>query len=58
MNIIAYLWILGLVLMNSFIVISLIVEKNFDESHPVKKWWRKHIVAPDPFDKTPEDFNE
>lgn len=58
MIIIGYLWILSLFLMTGFMVTDLIVEKNFDESHPIKKWWRKHIIAFDPYDKTPEDFNK
>ena len=56
MIIIAYLWILGLVLMTAFMVVALIVEKNFDESHPVKIWWRKHVIGLDPEQyKYPED---
>ena len=35
-----------------------LIEKNFDETHPIKKWWRKHIIAPDPYEETPQDFNE
>ena len=27
-----------------------VIEKNFDENHPVKKWWRKHVVAEAPKD--------
>jgi hypothetical protein len=50
MIIIAYLWILGLFLMTGFMVTSLIVEKNFDESHPVMKWWRRNIIDNDPED--------
>ena len=53
MIIIAYLWILSLFLMAGFMVTSLIVEKNFDESHPIKKWWRRNVIAPDPYDKNP-----
>ena len=41
-----------------FIFTSVIIEKNFDESHPIKKWWRNHIIAPDPYEETPEDFME
>jgi hypothetical protein len=56
MIIIAYLWILSLFLMTGFTVTAVIIEKNFDESHPVKKWWRKHIIDTDPEQyKYPED---
>jgi hypothetical protein len=42
--------------MTGFMVTAMIVEKNFDESHPVKKWWRKHIIDTDPEEyKYPED---
>lgn len=58
MIIIGYLWILSLFLITSFIVTALIVEKNFDESHPIKKWWRKHIISPDPYDETSDDVNK
>jgi hypothetical protein len=53
MIIFAYMWIIGLLLTTLFIVVAVIVEKNFDESHPIKKWWRRHIIASDPYDKNP-----
>ena len=58
MIIIAYLWIISIVFMATFLVIGMIVEKNLDESHPVKKWWRRNIIDTDPEDakyKSPED---
>lgn len=58
MIIIGYIWIMSLGLMTLFIFTSVIIEKNFDESHPIKKWWRNHIIAPDPYEETPEDFIE
>jgi len=58
MIIIAYLWIFLLFATTFFILVAGIIEKNVDDTHPIKKWWRKHIAAPDPFNKTPEDFNE
>jgi hypothetical protein len=36
--------------MATFLVVGMIVEKNFDESHPVKKWWRRNIIDNDPED--------
>ena len=50
MIILAYLGILSIVIMSTFLIVALIVEKNFDESHPVKKWWRRNVIAPDPED--------
>ena len=50
MIIIAYLWIISIVFMATFLVIGMIVEKNLDESHPVKKWWRRNIIDNDPED--------
>ena len=50
MIILAYLGILSIVFMSTFLIVALIVEKNFDESHPVKKWWRRNVIAPDPED--------
>jgi hypothetical protein len=53
MIIFAYMWIIGLLLKTLFIVVAVIVEKNFDESHPIMKWWRRNVIGPDPQDKTP-----
>jgi len=53
MIIFAYMWIIGLLLTTLFIVVAIIVEKNFDESHPIMKWWRRNVIGADPQDKTP-----
>jgi hypothetical protein len=53
MVIFAYIWISFLLLTTLFIIVACVIEKNFDESHPVMKWWRRNIIAPDPHDKTP-----
>ena len=58
MVIIAYIWLFFLIFTTLFIISAVVIEKNFEETHPVKKWWRKHMVAPYPYDKTPEDFNK
>jgi len=55
MIIFAYIWIIGLLLITLFMIVAVVVEKNFDESHPIKKWWRRNVIAPDPYDKTPEN---
>jgi len=52
MIIFAYIWLFLLTLTVVFIILAGFIEKNFDESHPVKKWWRKHLVA-----KAPEDID-
>ena len=41
-----------------FIIVAIVIEKNLDETHPIMKWWRRHIIAFDPYEKTPQDFNE
>lgn len=48
----AYLYLICILSISTFIVVAIIVEKNFDESHPVKIWWRKHVIgiAPDDID--------
>jgi len=48
----AYLYLLCLISTATFIIVAIIVEKIFDESHPVKKWWRKHVIGiyPDDID--------
>jgi hypothetical protein len=28
--------------------VGVFIEKNLSEEHRIMKWWRKHIVAPDP----------
>ena len=53
MIIIAYIWISFLLLTTLFIIVACVIEKNFDESHPVMKWWRRNVIAPDPHDKNP-----
>ena len=50
MIIFAYIWIIMMILMVVFLVVAGIVEKNFDETHPVKQWWRRNVIAPDPED--------
>ena len=49
MDIIAYIFIGGLFLSSGMLIIGLLIEKNFNESHPIKKWWRKHIISNDPY---------
>jgi hypothetical protein len=45
MIILVYIWILFLVMTTVFLLFAAIIEKNFDESHPVKKWWRRNVIG-------------
>ena len=50
-----------MILMVVFLVVAGIVEKNFDETHPVKKWWRRNVIGFYPEDsnyKEQEDDNQ
>jgi hypothetical protein len=51
MKIIAYLWIFLLFATTFFILIAGIIEKNVDETHPIKKWWRRNVIDVMPNDK-------
>ncbi len=55
MIILAYIWFAFLIFSALFMVVAGIVEKNFDECHPVKKWWRRNVIAWDPEQKRPND---
>lgn len=50
MIIFAYIWVTLLFITVLFFIVAGIIEKNFDESHPFKKWWRKHVIAEAPKD--------
>jgi hypothetical protein len=61
MIIFAYIWVGMIILTALFLVIAGIVEKNFDETHPVKKWWRRNVIGFYPEDskyKEQEDDNQ
>ena len=51
MIIIAYIWIFFLIFGSLFIIAAIVIDKNFNESHPVKKWWRANIIDRDPNEK-------
>ena len=55
MTILCYLWFFFLMFSTLFIVVAIVIEKNFDECHPVKKWWRRKVIAWDPEQKRPND---
>lgn len=52
MKIIGLIYIISIFFLSIFFILGYIIEKNFDEDHKVKKWWRKHVVghAPDNID--------
>jgi hypothetical protein len=50
MKIFAYIYFFFLGFTALFILVAGIIEKNFDESHPIKKWWRRNVIAADPED--------
>jgi hypothetical protein len=50
MIIFAYIWVFLMFFTVVFFIVAGVIEKNFDESHPVKKWWRKHVIAEAPKD--------
>lgn len=57
MEIIANIWLGGLIFLVLFISIAAYIEKVMDDKHPIKIWWRKYIISsedmenPDPEDK-------
>ena len=51
MIIFAYIWVTCLVMFSLFLFVAGVIEKNYDESHPVKKWWRKHVIGIAPNDR-------
>lgn len=50
MIIFAYIWLILLFTTVLFFIVAGIIEKKYDENHPVKKWWRKHVIASAPND--------
>ena len=59
MIIFAYLWFFFLFITTVFFIGSCIVEKNFDECHSVKKWWRRNVIGWDPqYPRPDDDCNE
>lgn len=50
MKIFAYVYFFFLGFTALFILVAGIIEKNFHESHPIKKWWRRNVIATYPED--------
>lgn len=57
MNIIFLVYLGGFILMVLLFTLGVIIERKFNESHPVKKWWRKHIIGLDPNQRSSKDDN-
>ena len=57
LKLLALVWLILIVIGALFFIVGFFIEKKFDESHAVKKWWRRHIVAPDPYDNDWKNFN-
>ena len=56
LKLVGIVWLCLLFLTCLGMVIGVIIERKVDESHPIKKWWRKHILAPDPDDNNWKNF--
>lgn len=48
-----YLTMVGLIVL--FISVSYVIERFLPETHPIMKWWRKHIVGLDTEQRNPKD---
>jgi hypothetical protein len=49
-KLVGLIWLFLLVIFSIGFVAGIIIEIKLSDTSPVKKWWRKHIVAPDPSD--------
>lgn len=50
-KLLAYVWLFLMGLTAFGIIFGYFVENNLSENTRLKKWWRKHIAAPDPHDE-------
>jgi hypothetical protein len=55
MGIIIKIYLVCLFVFVTFSFVGIIVENFVNESHSVKKWWRRHIVGLDPGQKKTDD---
>ena len=44
MIIIAYLFVASIVTFTLLFIIGISIEKNLNDSHPIKKWWKNNII--------------
>lgn len=55
MDIIFYLRLTSISLLLLLIFLNWYIEKKYDESHPIMKWWRLHVIGLDPDQINPKD---
>ncbi len=48
MDYLIYLYLISVAITFCFLICFYFIEKYFDESHPIMKWWRKHVVGLNP----------
>lgn len=56
-ELLAWGWLFCFSIFSIGIFFGIIVENYLSDTNPIKKWWRKHIVAPDPYDDEWKNFN-
>ena len=57
MNTIVLVYSAGFILMVLLFTLDVIIKRNFEESHPVKKWWRQHTIGLEPNQKSSKSDN-
>jgi hypothetical protein len=50
-KLVGLVWFVLFLISALFFIVGIFIEKNLSEEHPIMKWWRKHIVSPDPEDE-------
>jgi hypothetical protein len=59
MIVLCYGWFFFLIVSTLSLIVAIVIEKNFDECHPVKKWWRRNVIGWDPeYPRPDDDCNE
>lgn len=51
------IWLILTVIFAIGLIVGYQIENRVSDDHPVKKWWRKNIVANDPDDNFWKNFN-
>lgn len=58
LKILGWAWIFCLLIFIVGVIAGALIENRLNENHPIKKWWRKHVLDYDPEDKNPwKNFN-
>lgn len=52
MKYLGYIYLGFLIFTAVFLIVAVVIEKNFKEDSKIMKWWRKHVIgiAPDDMD--------